>query len=539
MATMTSSDQRPPATTRIGPFTITETLTETARIGLYRARGLQPERPAILGILPAGLDRAEIDRMAAVARDLAHPNVAQIIDSGDIDGRAYLLFPPISGLEVRAFSTTRAPEEIVRAVAQLAGAVELFHEKGVFFGAFDSKQIFLAGEGTPVLLPIPMADPPPAPPAGAPVISDRQHDVHALGSLLFLALTGSTAAEMAGQSRRISPAGIEKVLAKSTSADPAVRYAGARQLQEALDLLVLRDGARVKPSIWRRLLAFAYEGVLRPKIGIEPTADSFAGLGFNASYGNMLSSLGLGVISHPVLAAAGAFAVVGGAAIARTVINSGDLPPAAGAPPAITATPTANVPSINTPIPVGQPRFLDEMRTNSSGWPEQTSPVSARFDGRIYEIRTGAGDSDFVASPLRFALPAGGFSFEVDLTRVEGSTGETAAGYGIAFRIDGSGFYAFEVRPNGDFRLARRTTLVGANGPEWQHLAPGVLNTGNDRNRLKVTVGTQQIVGYVNDFWVTQLLDIRGDAPHGDAIGVLAGPAQTIHVHAVRVFGEN
>jgi serine/threonine protein kinase len=101
---------------------------------VYKARQLSPRRVVALKMILGGSGRIDRFRteVAAVAR-LQHPNVVQIHEVGEADGRPYFSMEYVAGGSLAALLRERqlAPREAAELVAQLARAVQHAHDRGI------------------------------------------------------------------------------------------------------------------------------------------------------------------------------------------------------------------------------------------------------------------------------------------------------------------------------------------------------------------------------------------------------------------------
>ncbi|MDP8925264.1 MAG: serine/threonine protein kinase, partial [Chloroflexota bacterium] len=237
-------------------------------------------------------------REARVAARVSHPNVAAVLDIGaDHDlGVTFLVMELVLGRtlrEVRGAAGTLAPSDAVQLVAQVAGALEATHARGVVHGDVTPRNVIVRPDGVAKLVDFGIARvldanrpievrgrygsiPYLAPEQvhGAP--PDARSDVYALGAVLYELLVGEppytgrdTATVMAarlvadppppsGRNPAVSPA-LERVVLTALARDPKRRYASAGELREALcgvlsaatsDTRVLSRPAPIERLVW-------------------------------------------------------------------------------------------------------------------------------------------------------------------------------------------------------------------------------------------------------------------------------------------------
>ena len=78
--------------------------------------------------------RERFRREAHTAAQLTHPNIIPIHDTGEIDGRLYLVMPVINGIDLHSLlkrDGPMSPPRAVRIIEQLAAALDAAHEAGL------------------------------------------------------------------------------------------------------------------------------------------------------------------------------------------------------------------------------------------------------------------------------------------------------------------------------------------------------------------------------------------------------------------------
>jgi eukaryotic-like serine/threonine-protein kinase len=245
---------------------------------VYRARHVALNRPVALKMVLAGLHAgpAQLARVRveaeAVAR-LQHPNVVQIFEVGEHDGRPFLALEYIEGGSLTAAfaGTPQAPRGVAELVEALARAVHQVHRRGIVHRDLKPSNILLAADGTPKVADFGLAKlleggaertdsgavlgtpsyMAPEQAAGRPGRVGPATDVYALGALLYEGLTGRPpfraetpletfhqvlAAEVIPPSRLVPkvPRDLETVCLKCLNKDPHRRYESAEALADDL-----------------------------------------------------------------------------------------------------------------------------------------------------------------------------------------------------------------------------------------------------------------------------------------------------------------
>jgi serine/threonine protein kinase len=256
---------------------------------VYEGVHEQLERAVAIKVLAGGVagDPVAVQRFlreARTASQLAHGNIVAVQDLGVLpDGRPYLVMPKMQGMDLAMLLRAQGPQSARRTVELLFGAaagLDLIHAKGYVhrdvkpenlmhvvredgseatmlldFGivglvAAPSARLTAEGSvfGTPAYL---------APEAIQGDMPDRRGDVYALATVAFELMTGRPPFEAENPLRilpmkimedapRMSevapldfPDGIEAVIAKGLTRDPALRWSSAGEFVGALEAAVL------------------------------------------------------------------------------------------------------------------------------------------------------------------------------------------------------------------------------------------------------------------------------------------------------------
>jgi eukaryotic-like serine/threonine-protein kinase len=245
---------------------------------VYEARHLRLNRSVALKMLLAGPyarpdERERFLREAEAVAGLRHPNVVQLYDVGEVDGRAYFTMELIEGGSL-AQQIQGVPQPVRKAaalVATLADAVRAAHQSGIVHRDLKPANILLTADGTPkvtdfglarrlqgggglTLSGVPMGTPSYMAPEQAKGQGDAAGptaDVYALGAILYELLTGrppfkgETAADTVHQvifqesvpPSRLNdkvPRDLETICLKCLHKEPGRRYASAAALADDL-----------------------------------------------------------------------------------------------------------------------------------------------------------------------------------------------------------------------------------------------------------------------------------------------------------------
>jgi tetratricopeptide (TPR) repeat protein len=269
---------------------------------VYRARQAGLNRAVALKMILAGAHAGAAERgrfrteAEAVAR-LQHPNIVQIYEVGEHDGRPFLSLELVEGgsLERRLGGVPQSPWEAAGLVATLAHAVHHVHRHGILHRDLKPSNILLTAEGVPkvtdfglaklidadsgqtpteALIGTPGYMAPEQASGQARRISARS-DVYALGAILYELLTGRPPfrAETPLETLRLVvaqepvpparfqprvPRDLETVCLKCLDKEDTRRYADADALADDLGRFLAGEPIRARPiSPWRRLVKWA------------------------------------------------------------------------------------------------------------------------------------------------------------------------------------------------------------------------------------------------------------------------------------------
>jgi serine/threonine-protein kinase len=269
---------------------------------VYRAQQRALDRPVAVKMLLtgsfAGQTELERFRRETVALGcLRHPNIVQVHDAGDIDGRPYFTMELIEGgsLAQRLSGTPQPARQTAALVAMLAEAVQAAHQYGIVHCDLKPANILLTADGTPKISDFGLARrleggaglTQTGVPRGTPSYMAPEQargdtramgpavDVYGLGAILYELLTGRppfraetpTATlrqvldqEPAPPSRLNAglPRDLETICLKCLHKDTARRYADARSLAEDLRRFLAGKPIQARPvGIAERVVKWA------------------------------------------------------------------------------------------------------------------------------------------------------------------------------------------------------------------------------------------------------------------------------------------
>jgi serine/threonine protein kinase len=122
---------------------------------VYLATDLSLERPVALKLIAPELAedqhfRSRFLREPRLAASLDHPNVIPIYEAGERDGRLYLAMRYVEGSDLRTLierDGKLSPERALRVVAQVAGALDAAHRRGLVHRDVKPANVLLDEDG--------------------------------------------------------------------------------------------------------------------------------------------------------------------------------------------------------------------------------------------------------------------------------------------------------------------------------------------------------------------------------------------------------
>ena len=143
---------------RLGPYRIEARLGQGGMGIVFRARH-DNGRTVALKVLREELAadeafRRRLAREARAAAEVAHPNLAPVLEAGEADGRLYLAVRYVDGRSLAERLAADGPlpvDELVRLAAEVGTGLDALHRRGIVHRDVKSANILLAADGTAVL----------------------------------------------------------------------------------------------------------------------------------------------------------------------------------------------------------------------------------------------------------------------------------------------------------------------------------------------------------------------------------------------------
>jgi eukaryotic-like serine/threonine-protein kinase len=123
---------------------------------VYRAHDEELDRPVAIKVLADNLAadeafRRRFLREARLAASLAHPNVVRVYDSGEADGRPFIIMEYVEGETLADVLSRRgrlSPTEAVELALQVCSGLEHAHRAGLVHRDIKPQNLLIRGDGT-------------------------------------------------------------------------------------------------------------------------------------------------------------------------------------------------------------------------------------------------------------------------------------------------------------------------------------------------------------------------------------------------------
>jgi serine/threonine-protein kinase len=133
-----------------GRYRLVERLGGGAMSEVWRAEDVELERRVAVKLLGGDADRARFEREARAVATLAHPNINQLYDYGEVEGRPYMVLEYLGGgsLEERLeYGRPLPDEETARVAAEIAAGLAHAHARGLTHRDLKPANVLFDDEG--------------------------------------------------------------------------------------------------------------------------------------------------------------------------------------------------------------------------------------------------------------------------------------------------------------------------------------------------------------------------------------------------------
>ncbi len=141
----------------LGRYHLLEQLGEGGMATVYKALDTRLERTVAVKVILGEREhsekfRARFEREAKTLAGLSHPNIVKVLDSGEEEGRAYLVMEFISGGTLKPRLGQSIPyQDAARLLAPIAHALDYAHQQKVIHRDIKPSNILLTASGLPML----------------------------------------------------------------------------------------------------------------------------------------------------------------------------------------------------------------------------------------------------------------------------------------------------------------------------------------------------------------------------------------------------
>ncbi|MEP4078051.1 serine/threonine-protein kinase [Haloferula sp.] len=223
---------------------------------VYKARQRSLDRDVAIKILPRELGsdplfRESFESEAKAMAKLSHTNLIKVYDYGDADGLLYTVMEYVHGKSLFSSANSKKidPSQAIEIVLAASNGLSHAHENGIVHRDIKPGNILLNEKCEPKIGDFGLARPTGhqsgglvmgTPGYSAPEVlshpeeGDQRSDIFALGVVLKELLTGVPANSDEFQQTRFEDAHLERICAKATAADPAMRHPDVSHLCESL-----------------------------------------------------------------------------------------------------------------------------------------------------------------------------------------------------------------------------------------------------------------------------------------------------------------
>lgn len=185
--------------------------------------------------------RRQFHRETAMAASLYHPNIVEVHERGEFEGRLWIAMDYIDGISAAQLMRERFPAvlpvgEVLAIISATAAALDYAHQRGLVHGDVRPANILMTNPArgeTRILLGdfgVTLITPEQA--AGV----DGRADQHALAATAFHLFTGAPSGGVAAKLSDLRPdlARLDAALSRALGADPAGRFGSCREFADNL-----------------------------------------------------------------------------------------------------------------------------------------------------------------------------------------------------------------------------------------------------------------------------------------------------------------
>ena len=276
----------PPKLGYLGAYRLEEEIGRGGQGVVFRAVQPGTDREVAIKRLAGGrfasaAARSQLRREIQISAGLTHPGIVAVHAAEVLDGQLAIVMELVDGRPIDRWASGREPGWLtssLRLFAQVCAAVAHAHRRGVIHRDLKPSNILVDASGRARVLDFGLADlvqrsggavdipgENPGRMEGTPgyaapeqrrgAAADTRSDVHALGVVLWVMLTGRQPPEEGRLGRvcelvRLGASGreIDALISKATAADPDQRYAGADALLEDVERLLGHRPLEAMPS---------------------------------------------------------------------------------------------------------------------------------------------------------------------------------------------------------------------------------------------------------------------------------------------------
>lgn len=257
--------------TTIGPYRIADEIGRGSVAVVYRAHDTLYDRPVALKVLPPYFahDPAFVRHFVSAGRDAArlrHAGIVRVYDAGQADGQTYVAMELVEGRTLAQILDEQSgpliPADVLRVVEQVAAALDYAHAQGVVHRALKPSNLFITADADVLVSDFEQPGRPDGYPVGSPAYwspeqarggaeLDARSDIYSLAAVAYRLYSGRSpfsaantlallrqiiedAPPLADSLNPTLPAHVGRALNRGLAKDPALRFASAGALHQAL-----------------------------------------------------------------------------------------------------------------------------------------------------------------------------------------------------------------------------------------------------------------------------------------------------------------